>query len=320
METPLTYAIIGTGAIGGYYGALFHRSGKEVHFLLHSDYEHVRRQGLRVFSVKGDFLLPQVNAYGRAEDLPRCDVAIVALKATANAALPGILPSVLNEKGIVLLLQNGFGQEGLIAPIPGVKTILSGLCFICSAKTAPGTIRHQDYGSLNLSQYTPDQTPGGITPIMRQIAADFALAGIPVDLNPDLIDARWRKLVWNVPFSGLTTLFGIDTAEVLNAEPLQILARDLMLEVVAGAAAFERNIPESFVDKMMSDTLQMRPYFPSMKLDFDAGKAMELDAMYKEPLAAVALRGKRLTRMEMLYEELSFLQDKNITYLSDWEV
>ena len=55
----------------------------------------------------------------------------------------------------------------------------------------------------------------------------------------------------------------------------------------------------------------MRPYFPSMKLDFDAGKALELDAMYKKPIDAAAAHGKRLTRIEMLYNELSFLQKRN---------
>lgn len=65
------------------------------------------------------------------------------------------------------------------------------------------------------------------------------------------------------------------------------------------------------MDKMITNTQKMHPYFPSMKLDFDAGKALELDAMYKKPLASAAQHGKRLTRIEMLYEELSFLQEKN---------
>ena len=132
MEKPYSYAVIGTGAIGGYYGSLLVRSGKDVHFLLHSDYEHVRRHGLTVASKYGDFALPHVNAYKSPETLPRCDVAIVALKATDNGILPDILPYCLNERGIVLLLQNGFGQEELIAAIPGVKTIVAGLCFVCT--------------------------------------------------------------------------------------------------------------------------------------------------------------------------------------------
>lgn len=311
MEQSFSYAVIGTGAVGGYYGSLLQRSGKEVHFLLHSDYDHVKRHGLTIASKNGDFLLPEVNAYDSARGLPRCDVAIVALKATANAVLPSILPDVLNNEGIVLLLQNGYAQEEFIAAIDGVKTIVAGLCFICASKTGPGAVCHQDYGSVILAQFTKDNSSAGITEAMRQIAADLSAAGVTVTMNPDLVEARWRKLVWNIPFSGLTTLFGLDTAQVLNSLPLLRLVKGLMNEVVEGASALDRIIPESFIEKMITDTRQMRPYFPSMKLDFDARKPLELEAMYKEPLEAAARRGKCLARIAMLYEELSFLNDKN---------
>lgn len=309
---PFSYAVIGTGAVGGFYGALLQRAGKEVHFLLHSDYEYVRRHGLTIFSPDGDFALPLVRAYDNPQAMPRCDVTIIALKATANNILPDILPHVVNEKGVVLLLQNGYGQEEAIAAIAGVKTILAGLCFICTTKTAPGAICHQDYGSVILAQYTKDDSPSGITEIMQQLAADFTSAGIKVELNADLIETRWRKLVWNIPFSGLTTLFNIDTFQVVNNLHLHKLAQELMLEIIEGAFALERIVPESFMEKMLTDTKLMRPYFPSMKLDFDAGKAMELDALYKKPLTAAAQHGQNLKRIEMLYDELCFLEEKKL--------
>jgi 2-dehydropantoate 2-reductase len=311
MKKPYSYAIVGTGAVGGYYGSLLQRSGKEAHFLLHSDYDHVKRYGLTIASKYGDFVLSCVNAYNNPHTMPRCDVAVVALKATTNSILLDILPHIVNENGIVLLLQNGLGQEELIAAITGVKTIVAGLCFICTTKVGPGSICHQDYGSVRLSQFTKDNSPGQITEIVRHIAADLTAAGVTVDMEPDLIEARWRKLVWNIPFSGLTTLFQVDTAHVVNSLPLQRLAKDLMVEVIEGASALGRIIPESFIDQMITNTQKMRPYFPSMKLDLDVGKELELEAMYKKPLEAAALHGKRLMRIEMLYNELSFLQEKN---------
>jgi 2-dehydropantoate 2-reductase len=310
MTKPFSYAVIGAGAVGGYYGSLLQRAGKNVHFLLHSDYDQVKRHGFNIVSKHGDFVLPQVNAYNSPQTMPHCDVVIVALKATANDILPDILPRVVNEQGIVLLLQNGFGQEELIAAIDGVKTVVAGLCFVCVTKPGPGSIWHQDYGSVTLAQFTKDNSPAGISPVMEQIAADLAATGVPVDTVPDLIDARWRKLVWNIPFSGLTTLFQVDTAGIVNSPPMQKLAKDLMAEVVEGALAMGRIIPDDFVNRMVTNTQKMRPYFPSMKLDFDARKPLELDAMYNKPLAAAARHGKKLTRIEMLSEELSFLQEK----------
>lgn len=310
MTRPFSYAVIGTGAVGGYYGSLLQRSGKDVHFLLHSDYDQVQRHGLSIVSKQGDFVLPQIQAYNSPQVMPRCDVVIVALKATANGILKDILPHVVNEQGIVLLLQNGFGQEELIAGIDGVKMIVAGLCFVCVTKPGPGSIWHQDYGSVTLAQFTQDNSPGGVSPVMQHIAADLAATGVPVDTMPDLIDARWRKLVWNIPFSGLTTLFQVDTASIVNSPAMQKLAKDLMAEVIAGALAMGRVIPDAFVDRMVTNTQKMRPYFPSMKLDFDAGKPLELDAMYHNPLAAAARHGKKLARIEMLSHELSFLQEQ----------
>ena len=76
----LSYAIIGTGAIGGYYGACLQRAGNQVHFLLHSDYQHVKENGLIIESPKGNFTLPRVQAYQDARRMPASDVVIVTLK------------------------------------------------------------------------------------------------------------------------------------------------------------------------------------------------------------------------------------------------
>ena len=85
-----TYAILGTGALGGYYGACLQRAGLDVHFLLRSDYEHVKEHGLIVESPDGDFTLPHVNAYQDVAKMPACDVVVVALKTTQNHLLPEI--------------------------------------------------------------------------------------------------------------------------------------------------------------------------------------------------------------------------------------
>ena len=66
----MRYGIIGTGAIGGYYGAKLAHAGQEVHFLLRSDYEYVKQHGLQVDSCDGSFHLDDVNAYQHTEEMP----------------------------------------------------------------------------------------------------------------------------------------------------------------------------------------------------------------------------------------------------------
>ena len=82
----MRYGVIGTGAIGGYYGAKLAQTGKEVHFLFHKDYDYVKEHGLQVDSCDGSFHLEDVNAYQSTKDMPMCDVVLIGLK-TVNTGL-----------------------------------------------------------------------------------------------------------------------------------------------------------------------------------------------------------------------------------------
>ncbi len=78
------YAVIGAGALGGLYGGLLARAGFEVHFLFHSDFEHVKSHGLKVDTKLGDFHLKDVHAHASADTMPPCDVTLLGLKTTQN--------------------------------------------------------------------------------------------------------------------------------------------------------------------------------------------------------------------------------------------
>jgi 2-dehydropantoate 2-reductase len=307
-----SYAIIGTGALGGFYGARLHRAGIDVHFLLHTDYEHVRDQGLNVESKDGDFVLTKVNAYGHAKDIPRCDVVLVALKTTQNHLLPALLPPVLKENGVVLIIQNGLGMEHAVAQIVGSQRVMGGLSFLCANKVGPGHIRHLDYGAVAFAEYSPEEKPRGITDRMRAIGGDFEQAGIDVELIEDLILARWKKLVWNIPYSGLSVVLNATTDELMKNPATRELAMELMHEVVAGAASVGRAIPDTFIEKMIADTDKMPSYRTSMKIDYENRRPMEVEAIFGNPVRAAKSAGKELPRIEMLYQQLKFLDESNV--------
>jgi 2-dehydropantoate 2-reductase len=188
-----SYAVIGTGALGGFYGAKLQRAGADVHFLVNSDYDRVKTSGLIVRSKDGDFTLPRVNAYNRASQMPACDVVLVCLKTTHNHLLPEILPAVVKPSSIVIVMQNGLGTEAEIAQILPQQEIFGGLCFICSNKVAPGEIHHLDYGQIKLGAYADDYRQVGITPMMESIGEDFRTAHIEISLSEDLLLARWQN-------------------------------------------------------------------------------------------------------------------------------
>jgi 2-dehydropantoate 2-reductase len=304
---PLRIAVVGTGAVGLYYGGLLARAGHEVHFLARGDHAHLVEHGLRVDSDHGGFVLPRISAHVDPAAVPPCDHALVTLKTTGNAALPGILPRVLAPGGTTVLLQNGLGEEERTAALPGVSTLLAGLAFVCVTRLGPGHVRHFDYGAVRLAEYAPGGAAAGTTPAMERLGAALREAGVPVAFEPDWLGARWRKLVWNVPFNGLSVALRTDTGALMASPSTRALVVALMREVTAASAAEGHPIPGAFVDEMISLTDAMRPYLPSMRLDFDAGRELELGAMYRTPVERARAAGAPMVRVETLLAELEFL-------------
>ena len=300
----MRYGIVGTGAIGGFYGSKLAYSGQEVHFLSHSDYQFVKERGMQVDSCDGSFHLDHVNVYKHSADMPKCDVVIVGLKTVNNHLLPELLPPLLHESTAVVLIQNGIGVEADVQQMfPGVQ-LIAGLAFICSAKTEPGHVNHQCYGSINLANYScRDES------VFAAILDDFVKAGIQAGSVP-YDEARWKKAVWNMPFNGMTVALNTQTDLLLKNPATRQLIRDLMGEVV-GAACHQgiTGLDEAFIDKMIEMTDNMTPYSPSMKLDFDFHREMEIYYIYSRPIQIAREAGYPMPKLEMLEAELRYLQD-----------
>lgn len=297
----MRYGIIGVGAIGGYYGAKLVNSGHEVHFLLHRDYEFVREHGFFVDSCDGSFHLPRVNVYKNSADMPQCDVVIVGLKTTNNHLLRELLPPLLHEHTVVVLIQNGIGVEADVQQMfPGVQ-LVAGLAFICSAKTEPGRVNHQCYGNINLGNYScTDEN------LYAAIVSDFSNAGIRTGSVPYL-EARWKKAVWNMPFNGMTVALETQTDYLLKNPATRALIKAQMMEVIGAARALGVDaLDEKFADNMIAYTDVMTPYSPSMKLDYDFNRPMEIHYLYTRPIEMAAEVGFDMPRLQMLEAELKF--------------
>lgn len=306
-----SYAILGTGALGGFYGARLQQAGATVHFLLRSDYAYVRQHGLVIHSPEGDIVLPRVNAYAQTTKMPKVDVVVIALKTTQNHLLPSLLPPLLHEQSIVLVLQNGLDVEPQVAAIVGGDRVIGGLCFICSNKTGPGRIQHLDYKAITMGEYREGYHPAGVSDRLQRITEDFERADIPIEQYDDLLLARWKKLVWNIPFNGLSVALNAETHDMMTHPASRSLARHLMQEVVQGAAAYGRAIEDEFIERMMVHTEQMKPYRTSMKIDFDEKRPLEVEAIIGNPWRAAQAKEIDLPRIQALYQQLVFLDAKN---------
>ena len=259
--------------------------------------------GLRVDSCDGGFLLPEVHAWQTTADMPQADVVIVGLKSVNNELLDTLLPPLLKPDTLVLLIQNGIGLEyDLQQRFPQVW-LAAGLAFICSAKTEPGVINHQFYGHINIGNYScPDASR------MAALIAEFQAAGVRAT-EVEYHEARWKKAVWNMPFNGMTVALNTSTDRLLAHPATMALIRSQMMEVIGAAQALGvRGLDASFADQMLRNTLDMVPYSPSMKLDYDFHRPMEIYYLYTRPIAEAAKVGFEMPRLQMLESELLFLK------------
>ncbi|WP_404425396.1 2-dehydropantoate 2-reductase [Nibricoccus sp. IMCC34717] len=293
-------AMVGSGALGCYYGGRLTQAGADVSFLMRSDLEAVRANGLRVRWPKGEALLKPAKAFGTAEEIGPVDLVIVALKTTAERDYERLVRPLLGPATAVLTLQNGLGADDAFARLFGAERILGALCFICVNRLSPGNVECFRPGSLAFGEY---RRP--ISERLRAVEALFRGAGIATELGDDLALLRWRKLVWNVPFNGLSIAAGGLTTDRLLADPaLEAEVRALMDEIVRTATALGHTLPADIIDVNVERTRPMGPYKPSSLIDFLAGREVEVESIWGEPLRAAQQAGVSVPNLERLYERL----------------
>ena len=290
-------AIVGAGALGLYYGALLQRSGQDVHFLLRRDFEAVSRNGLKVFSSNGDFELPAVQAYRAPQEIGPVDLVLVGLKTFANDRYADLITPLVGEGTQVLTLQNGLGNEEALAELFGAERIIGGVAFLCSNRGEPGEVHHLGAGRVILGEYSRIDPQR-----VERLAALFVQAGVDCRATTDLKRARWEKLVWNIPFNGLCALLLQTVDRLLTVPASRRLVSEIMLEVIraANAQGLSSPIPEGFADSMLEFTDNMGVYKPSMQIDREEGRQLEIAAIFRIPLDFGAVRGIAMPRVEML--------------------
>ena len=300
---PLRIAVVGTGAIGSFYGGKLAVGGRDVHFLVRGGFDQIKRSGIRICGKKENFHVANAQIYQTPTEIGPCDLVLIALKATNNDTMLEVIPPLLHRDTILLTLQNGLGNEEFLAQHFGAERVMGGLCFICLNRISPGLIEHLDYGHLNL---------GELADVAKErthnLAREFSQCGVECRVVDNLMEERWRKLVWNIPFNGLTIAAGgITTADILRDDSLRSVAIALMNEVVVGAESCGYNLPMDVVLEQIKRTETMGAYKPSTLLDLEAGRALEVEAIWGEPLRRAQAQGAAMPRLEQLYMHLKSL-------------
>ncbi len=293
-------AIVGSGAIGGYFGACMADAGMDVSFLMRSDLAHVRSRGMYIQREHApSFSLRTVQCFASTAEIGPCDLVIIAVKTTDNHLLPHLLPPLLHEGTVLLTLQNGLGNVEFLQQHFGVGRVLGGLVFMGINRTEPGRIENYN---PNGGSVTIGEPVGAAGLRVRKVCDLMRRANIIDRSSDDLQLAIWRKLVWNVPFNGLSIAArGVTTDIIVDSADLRNLALGLMREVQAGAKALGMMIPDAFIDNQMDYTRPLGAYRPSSLLDFAAGRPVEVESIWGEPLRRGKAAGASMPLLGMLY-------------------
>ncbi|MBS1211809.1 MAG: 2-dehydropantoate 2-reductase, partial [Proteobacteria bacterium] len=247
--------VIGTGAVGSFYGSLLAKQGMEVSVLARSDYEQVKAHGIEIESKLGHYhFRPHQVVQGAKELWAKPDYVLLCIKVVEGADRTALLKDAVGPHTAIVLISNGIDIEGEIAAAYPDNELISGLAFICVTRTAPGKIWHQAYGKLALGSY-----PQGASEKTRKLASVFDISGINCVATEDIATARWQKCVWNAAFNPLSVLSGgLATSDILTTQ--EPFVRAIMEEIRAIAQAAGHPLAEDIVEVNVASTRKMPPY------------------------------------------------------------
>lgn len=301
QEEPVKVCIVGTGAIGGYYGAQLAKAGTLVSTVHRSDFAVVREKGIYIDSIDGSYHFRPAQVLQHVADLKDYpDYILVALKVLGEISTAEVIRPIVGPSTTILLLQNGIEIEEAVAQAFPDNELLSGLAFICATRRIPGHIEHTCYGHLTVGRF-----PSGSSPAAQRLAQLFERAGTICGVSERIAWDRWKKLVWNAAFNPLSVLSQTTTREMLAHPASAQLVRHVMQEVCEIATAAGYPLGEEVIQKNLQATQRMKPYKTSMLQDYLAGRSMEVDAILGNPIRAAKRSHIDVPHMETLYAVLS---------------
>jgi 2-dehydropantoate 2-reductase len=281
-------AVMGSGGVGGYYGGLLARAGHDVTFIARGAHlEALRRDGLQVKSVHGDFDVPSTQATDTPAGIGPVDLVLVCVKTPGTVAAALAIKPLIGPDTTVMSLQNGIDAAERIGQVVGLEHMLGGVTWISSAIVAPGVIQQLSA----FRRIVVGELDGRVTPRAQAVVEAFQDTGITIELSDDIRRVLWTKFVFIAAISGVGSLTRLEIGDYRTVPETRALLTSLMREVEALARASGVVLDAGVVEGALSVVDNAAPNIkPSMQRDVEAGRPSELDAL----IAVIGRRGREL--------------------------
>lgn len=276
----MRFAILGSGAVGGYFGAKLARSGQDVTFIARGAHlDAIRATGMEIRSPKlGDFVVRAAAESDTAKVGP-VDVVLVTVKAYDNATALPMLAPMIGPDTVVLTLQNGVDSVDEVAAVAGESHVLGGTTYVATALEAPGLIVQTGvHRSIIFGEVFGDRR--AVSPRVQAIADVLAAADIQVTRVADALVPIWDKFVYLAAFSGFTGAARLAIGHIWKYPHVQEMFYAASREIAAIAAAEGVTISANRFDtlKEYMDTIPPTTR-SSLLIDLEQGKRIEVEAL-----------------------------------------
>jgi 2-dehydropantoate 2-reductase len=272
--------VMGTGGVGGYFGARLAAAGEDVRFVARGAHlEAMRRDGLKIESKLGDLTLKPVKASHDPKDLGPADLVMIAVKLWGTQdAIEAVRPLV-GPKTSVVSFQNGVGAIDALTKVFGAAPVLGGVAHIAAVIGAPGVIKHTGtMAKLTIGEPRLQSMGGGTSPRVQAFYDAAKKAGIDIVASEDIEKAIWDKFVFLASFSGVTALTRQAKGPIMADPDMRRLFADAIAEACAVARAKGIKLAPDHEAKALgwADGLpaEMKA---SMLHDLEAGNRLEVE-------------------------------------------
>jgi len=304
---PMRIAVVGTGAVGGYFGARLAQAGHEVSFIARGAHlQAMQREGLSVQSFQGDFLLRDALFTDHPDQIGIVDLVLFCVKSYNTEEAAKSLAALAGDRTTILSLQNGIDNPDKIARSCGPQNTLAGVVYIGAQVLRPGTIQHSTGGRIVCGRLD-----GSMDDRTKAVEHAFVSAQVPCEVTRDIRRAMWRKLLWNAAFCAIACLTRTTVKNIVESESLTKLAVDCMAEALAAAKTQGFELPSEVIDETLAFSKALGDFKPSMLQDFEAKKPLEYEAFNGIVLKTLRQFGKDAPTNQVFYGTLQYL-DKTI--------
>ncbi|OLT05719.1 2-dehydropantoate 2-reductase [Pseudonocardia sp. CNS-004] len=267
-------AVMGTGGVGGYFGARLAQAGHEVAFVARGrQLEALRDHGLRVESPLGDVHLPTVEVTDDPADISGVDLVLFGVKLWDTQTAAEAVTPLLGDDTAVVSFQNGVVKDDILRAALGAEHVLGGVCYIAATIAEPGLIRH----SGTLQKLVFGEYDGALSPRVQQFRDACADSGIDVEVSDRIEQAIWEKFVFLVGLSGTTSTARTTIGPIRSHPRSRAFLHDLMDEVVQVARAQGVKLPADYADDRLAFTDGIPAAMTSsMHHDLERGNRLEV--------------------------------------------